>query len=171
MNDISRENALAHFGVKGMRWGVRKQPTTSPSTTTKPRMSKKTKTAIAVAVLTAGIAVTAVFLNQRGQLPIKDISRNKDGKLWDDVVKDFAKKNSPTPQTSAHSTARKGAEFIQKTAADLDYEKAKRLVAEFDKSIKEAHKNLTEQAKKDNPNYVPRLDPYIPSYELERLYG
>ena len=24
MTDISREEALAHFGVKGMRWGVRK---------------------------------------------------------------------------------------------------------------------------------------------------
>ncbi len=26
MTNISREQALAHFGVKGMRWGIRNDP-------------------------------------------------------------------------------------------------------------------------------------------------
>lgn len=30
MTDISREQTLAHFGVKGMRWGVRNDPGSEP---------------------------------------------------------------------------------------------------------------------------------------------
>ena len=28
IKDISREDALSHFGLKGMRWGVRNEPGT-----------------------------------------------------------------------------------------------------------------------------------------------
>lgn len=43
MTDISREEALTHFGVKGMRWGVRNQTlpsTISTNTSTKKPISK-----------------------------------------------------------------------------------------------------------------------------------
>lgn len=37
MSEMSREDALAHFGVKGMRWGVRRENDNSPSRQAKPR--------------------------------------------------------------------------------------------------------------------------------------
>jgi len=45
MTQLTREQALAHFGVKGMRWGVR---TASPSSTSSPKKGKVTRTGNAV---------------------------------------------------------------------------------------------------------------------------
>lgn len=41
MTDISREQALAHFGVKGMRWGVRNEDDLSPSLTRRETKAQK----------------------------------------------------------------------------------------------------------------------------------
>ena len=62
MSDISIDDYLAHFGVKGMRWGVRKNRNsvqTTKSSQTKPKMSRNKKVAIAASV---GIGAAAVGL-------------------------------------------------------------------------------------------------------------
>jgi len=41
MTEITREEALAHFGVKGMRWGVRNEKTTTSSISKKETIKKK----------------------------------------------------------------------------------------------------------------------------------
>lgn len=85
MSKKSRDEALAHFGVKGMRWGVRNESSTT-SNTSKNRISTKKKVAISLGVLATGAAITAVVLNKKGDLPVRDISRNSEGKLWDTEV-------------------------------------------------------------------------------------
>ena len=63
MDDIS-ENVLAHFGVKGMRWGVRKD--------TNSKNSKRNK-AIA-ASLTVGAAATALALASKKSVPVSTVA-------------------------------------------------------------------------------------------------
>ena len=60
MSDISTENYLAHFGVKGMRWGVRKSKTavkTYKSKSSEQKASIKKKAAIAATVGVGAVAV------------------------------------------------------------------------------------------------------------------
>ena len=63
MNDISREEALAHFGIKGMRWGVRNEPGTGgrASSSKKPRTTTSGETMSKMDVLLA---------NGRGEVAI-----------------------------------------------------------------------------------------------------
>lgn len=211
MNDISREAALAHFGVKGMRWGVRKQPTTTPSTT-KPRMSNKKKAVIAGALLT-GAAITIAVLDRSGKIPIspltplldkidskaedtlwnlniptprmrreqdlwneatvdlhlrkpgrplfrdmstKDPSRSRDGRPWSEMINEY------------RQTTSRGKQAVENLS---DYDKAKKLMADFDADIRKAHQELTERARRSDPTYSPHTDPYTPPYEIQRLRG
>ncbi len=77
------DNYLAHFGVKGMRWGVRKERDESDEASAARRERFK-KAAIATGVLTvaAGSAYVAYTLNKDGKLPVKSLRPNavKDGK-------------------------------------------------------------------------------------------
>ena len=76
--------ALKHFGVKGMHWGVRKEQesTSDGSGSAKdpllsPRQKKIAKNValgVGALVLVAGAAVVAHELNKNGKLPLKSIS-------------------------------------------------------------------------------------------------
>ena len=186
MKDMSREEALAHFVVRGMRWGVRNETVYSPKESSqKPRMSKKKKVAIGVSVaaLTAGAAAAVVVLNKNGDLPVsqifkeagtlvrdrrknkpelwndypRDISRTRDGKTWESKIHEYQK------------TTERGAKTVKHLADDTDT--FKKLMREFDASIAEAHKDETEWMRRNVPTYNPHTDPYIPKYELDRLRG
>lgn len=65
------EDLLVHFGVKGMKWGVRKQRTSSESEKEpekQPRFSEKTRrtaTLVAVGVGALAVAVGAIYLSKK----------------------------------------------------------------------------------------------------------
>lgn len=69
----SPEAALEHYGIKGMRWGVRKERTTS---STPPSAKKKAVTRAAVGIssitLAAGAGFVAYKLNQ-GNVPMSTL--------------------------------------------------------------------------------------------------
>ena len=158
MSDISREQALAHFGVKGMRWGVRNE-TTRSSTEPKNKMSTKKKVAIGVGVVAVGTAVTLAVLGKHGKLPIKEVSN-------------LIPSRSPSPELWNQATrhADTGAKKVKRLSDSGAMEvKFKKILAEFDADIAKAHKAETDWMRKADPLYNPRTDPYIPAYELQRL--
>lgn len=153
MTQPTREEALAHFGVKGMRWGVRNTPSsTSTKTSTKKRRSTKKKAAIGVSVLAVGAVVTAAILGKHGKLPIENILR-RDSKsdLW---------------SIAQHDVTDRGAKKVKALA---DTSAFKKLMKEFDADIAEAHKEQTTWMLRNTPNYNPRANPYLPRSEFERL--
>lgn len=157
MTYISREEALAHFGVKGMRWGVRNE-TSSVSKEPKKRLSTKKKVAIGVGVLAVGTAVTLAVLGKHGNLPIKSIPT-------------YVTSNNQSPTVKlGRKTVDRGAKAVKdlsdKGLMDLKF---KQLVAEFDADIAKAHEEETRWMLKNVPGFNPRDNPYLPEYELQRL--
>jgi len=78
------DELLIHFGIKGMRWGVRKERRSGRSGSSKP-MSTRKKVAIGVAtgVAIAGGAVAAAYLlKTRGEVKLPKVNPEKPlGKL------------------------------------------------------------------------------------------
>jgi hypothetical protein len=79
MNDISREDALEHFGVKGMHWGVRKASSdideqvydSSPAKGTGHKVAK----GLAIAgVITAGAIAATIILGKSGGASVASIN-------------------------------------------------------------------------------------------------
>jgi hypothetical protein len=68
------EELLMHFGIRGMKWGVRKQKPSGGSSSKK-GMSTKKKVAIAAGGLAvvAGVAATAYLLKTRGGVKVPKI--------------------------------------------------------------------------------------------------
>ncbi len=161
---ISRDEALAHFGVRGMRWGVRKDSPSTSSNQSKKGMSKKKKVAIGAGVVVAGSAITVSLLAKNGKIPISELSeftkylpsKNQQSELWN------------TAPHTADRGARKVKQLSDSGAMELKF---KQLMKEFDADIAEAHKEQTTWMFKNTPNYNPRDNPFVPEYELERLRG
>lgn len=83
------EEAVEHFGAKGMHWGVRKSEISSPSNgPAKPPMTTEHKKAIAkkvaigtgVLLVAAGTAYVVYSMKKNGKLPIKGLSSSTSGK-------------------------------------------------------------------------------------------
>lgn len=66
----SIEGVLAHYGKKGMHWGVRKEGSDSSKQT----MSTKKKVAVGVGVgvLAVGAAAAAVVISKQGKVPVRE---------------------------------------------------------------------------------------------------
>jgi hypothetical protein len=73
-DDVFVDDMLAHYGVKGMRWGQRKDTSSSS------RKSKGKKAALVggAVVATAGAAFVAYKLSQSGSSPIKSVKTSSD---------------------------------------------------------------------------------------------
>ncbi len=68
------DDILEHFGMKGMRWGVRKERTSeSESGGTKEGMSTKKKAAIVGGVL-VGAAIAGMIVRSHGSTPMSKVS-------------------------------------------------------------------------------------------------
>ena len=159
MTNISRDQALAHFGVKGMRWGVRNE-TSSVSREPKKGISTKKKVAIGVGVLAVGTAVSLAVLGKHGNLPIKDISKSVS-----------LKKSSSAVKVSRQTVDRGSKAVKDLSDKGLIELKFKQIVAEFDADIAKAHEEETRWMLKNVPSFNPRDNPYLPEYELQRLRG
>lgn len=97
MSEMTYEETLAHFGVRGMKWGVRKG-TASSGESTKSGMSKKKKVAIGAGAILAiaGAAAAVHILGQRGSTSLPsvksfnsshDMSKSMDAMLRQNVWK------------------------------------------------------------------------------------
>jgi len=65
------DDVLEHFGVKGMRWGVRNNRSSGSDRSTKPKRSKK-KIALQMAAV-SGILVAGAIIRSRGSMPVSRI--------------------------------------------------------------------------------------------------
>lgn len=77
----SPDDVLEHFGVKGMRWGVRRK---RGSTSSGKKSHLKRNLAIG-GVLAVGAAAAAVALSSRGSAPVASVARapfSAAGKNW-----------------------------------------------------------------------------------------
>ena len=167
MTQPTREEALAHFGVKGMRWGVRKSETSSASSEPKKRMSNKKKAAIGVGVLAVGTAVTLAVLGKHGNLPVQHISMRLPRYAY---PPDVAKLLSDIDRSSSRQATDRGARTVKKLSeTDAMTLKFKKLLKEFDADIADAHREETTWMLRNVPSYNPRSNPYMPESERERL--
>jgi hypothetical protein len=128
---IDEEDYIEHFGVKGMKWGVRKdrgRSGTARSGQKTPRFSaeqkvKAKKVAIGLGVLTvaAGTAYLAYSMNRNGNVPIRSITPPASAKKFVDEVK------TQTDLIHASRGKNKGFHFIKSGGLPdplHDYEKA-----------------------------------------------
>lgn len=73
------DDFLAHYGVKGMKWGKRRAK--FDSTSDKPKMSRKKKIAIAVgvgAVVAVGtVAAVSIMNGKKSSLPVQSLTTNR----------------------------------------------------------------------------------------------
>lgn len=117
---IDEDEVLAHHGVKGMKWGVRKQRAASGgagSTKKRKGLSRKQKAAIAGVLGTAAAAGAGYYLHKSGK-----------GKKHGASAKDFAKGKGRVKKAQAKRFAKGAAEKLKTTKAGK-YAEATRLAA------------------------------------------
>lgn len=133
------EAFLAHYGVKGMKWGVRgKSSDDSAEVDTKPKskISKKAVTVGATAVV--GVAVAAYLMKSNNvSVPISSIAS---------VARQRPGANASKPSTSKVASGKK-------TVSSLDRDVWKTQVKELEDAMKEASNDLYKQHTKDMMKY------------------
>lgn len=103
MSDVAVDEFLEHFGTKGMKWGVRKQPTSSGSS--KPKHSKKK--IVAGAVVAAGVVGVGVILAKNHNIKVGEIQRNAKLKAQNDIIKKHFEQQLKTNPSFATMTPAK----------------------------------------------------------------
>lgn len=124
---IDEDEVLAHHGVKGMKWGVRKQRAASGgagSTKKRKGLSRKQKAAIAGVLGTAAAAGAGYYLHKSGKGKKIAALAKKHGAS----ARDFAKGKGRVKQAQAKRFAKGAAEKLKTTKAGK-YAEATRLAA------------------------------------------
>ena len=124
---IDEDEVLAHHGVKGMKWGVRKQRAASGgagSTKKRKGLSRKQKAAIAGVLGTAAAAGAGYYLHKSGKGKKIAALAKKHGAS----AKDFAKGKGRNLGAQARANAKSAAEKLKTTKAGK-YAEATRLAA------------------------------------------
>lgn len=168
---------LAHYGVKGMKWGVRKERDGSSGSGTHKVFNKK-NAAIAGGVLAIGGAITVGVLAKNGQIPMNAIQSNPQVKAAAMAGAKFlansaksAKKSAP----AAASTARKAASKSSASAAAAQARRASQQiewnarVKDLDNLIASAHAEQTLAMRKAmaayGGTYNPRDNQFTPEFK------
>jgi hypothetical protein len=159
--DIS-DTTLEHFGVKGMKWGVRKDRSSKSTGEAPKRTSRKKKIAIGVGagMLATGAVAAGIVLKKYGNTSYVHIMQQSEP-----MVKVMTRPASAATR-SASSTRKTGASAVKKLA---DTDTFTKLLKELDADMARAHQEQTSWMLKNVPGYNPRQNPYVPKTELKRL--
>ena len=151
---------LEHHGIKGMRWGVRRETSEgSNKSVSKSSRGKKIAVGIGVGAVAIGAVTATVVLRKQGKLPIKDV--------FSDVrTASNRGMKSPVQTTYVRRQTETGAKAVKKMADDALF---KKLIKDFDTDLANAHKEQTEWMLRNLKGYNPRLNPYVPKAEIKRL--
>lgn len=129
---IDEDEVLAHHGVKGMKWGVRKQRAASGaagSTKKRKGLSRKQKAAIAGVLGTAAAAGAGYYLHKSGKGKKIAALAKKHGASARDFAKGRVKQAQAKRFAKAQSANAKGAAEKLKTTKAGKYAEATRLAA------------------------------------------
>ena len=80
----SPEEMLEHFGIKGQKWGVRRNRTSSNTPKTPMSRKKKVVIGVGVAAVAVGVAATAYYLHKNGKHPLSTIDKGG-GKVYKNI--------------------------------------------------------------------------------------
>jgi len=198
-SSVEVDDFLAHYGVKGMRWGIRQKnyseggstpagkssSSTSTSTIKERRhlsegQKKALKIGAGVAVVTGAVVVTGI-LAKNGNLPVSALKNN--------VAFQFAK-NKAFPfvkQKAVETATEKTAEAVSSRVKFLNQDNPTRADAaklikqevwdtpmkDFMQEIEEAHREQTKYMKEESSRvglpYDPKMNAYSPESRNERL--
>lgn len=99
---IDEDAYIEHFGVKGMRWGVRKENKSSSSTTKikeeKPNRNKKAAIILGSVAASAAIAAGAIYVKKRMNVSVKETAKASE------TAKTFSKALADEPVGILHSS-------------------------------------------------------------------
>ena len=184
--EVEVDDFLAHYGVKGMRWGVRKADDSDSGSSTRKGLTEGQKKALKVGAGVAaitGAAVVTGILAKNGKLPVAQLSRGVQaasnaraaarlassphvfrGKVADagQGARNVAAKARSAANTA--SDAREGA----KIARDMGMQEARRLfdkvdmdmtVKDFEEMIAQAHRDETKYMKTQSSRSGISYDP------------
>ena len=105
----SNEDFLEHFGVKGMKWGVKRGNDASRSTSTTSSKLKKAAVIAGSVAVVAGGAYIAYKMNQSGvKIPVANLTTHASTSVGKTAAEKIVKSpimNSPIPQKSHASNA------------------------------------------------------------------
>lgn len=182
------EDFLAHYGVKGMRWGVRNASDSGGTATTRKGLSEGQKKALKVGAGVAaitGAAIVTGILAKNGKLPVAQLSRGVQAAGKARAAARLA--TSPNVYRAGAAKARSAANSASdardgaKIARDMGMKEAKALfdktdwemsVKQLQDEIAQAHRDETKYMKtnsaKSGMGYDARLNEYSPESRSAR---
>jgi hypothetical protein len=175
-------HSLEHFGVKGMKWGVRRKSAKSGSSGNaspqkKRGLSTKQKVVLGTTLAVGAVAATAI-LSKSGRVSIRSVPSIKSSSST--TITRSTKKPMSVAEVKANSEKywRRNPELAKKLNVQTDAKRflesndiASKLVSTMMADLAEAHANQSRYMQKQYPGYNPRGNPFTPAYELSRLSG
>jgi hypothetical protein len=175
--ELEVDDFLAHYGVKGMRWGSPRQGLTEGQ-------KKALKVGAGVAAITGAAIVTGI-LAKNGKLPVAQLSRGVQAASNARAAARLA--TSPHVYRAGAAKARSAANTASdaregaKIARDMGMDEAKKLFAkvdmdmtvkDFEEMIAQAHRDETKYMKRESSRagqgYDPLQNEYTPESRARR---
>jgi len=166
MSEITRDEALEHFGIKGMHWGVSKAVRNEGDS---PHgLSSNQKKAVAIgagAAVLAGLAATGYILNRNGKMPMHtamSVLTKGAPPFFSKGPTSVLTKGAPPMMTKGLGPMIKGSPTVMTKGAKIADQIIHKNANLMLKDIREAHASESKYMRSIVPYYNPRKNPFTP---------